>query len=177
MTRLLFLLAAAAAVAGAALLTPQGRTLIPTAQAQPARADSSARPVEASEVAELARSFAAVRGRLAQAEARADSLARIIRDRQAEADSARIEAAELSRTLSRLDDDALAPVARRLSAAAFTALYAASTPRNRTRLLGALTPTQAAVFVRHHLTPGAPAEPAAASRADAPSADSLAARP
>ena len=178
MIRTLLALALAGAALGGALLTPQGRALLPAAQAQAPPGGTAPRPVQASELAEIAGHLAAVQGRLALAEARADSLARLVHHRQAEADSARLDASALARTLVRMDDEALAAVARQLSGRAFGQLYGAATARSQTRLLSALAPSQAALFVRHHL-PGAdaPAHAADASTRPAASPDSLTAHP
>ena len=70
-----------------------------------------------------------------------------------EADAAR--ATELATTLTKLDDEALGAIVQRLDGASFVTLYRATSSRNQIRLLGALTPAQAAAFVRHQLPGGA----------------------
>ncbi|MGB3544472.1 hypothetical protein [Rubrivirga sp.] len=122
-------------------------------------ADSTAAPsvpmVEAAQVTELTAELSELQVRLADAEAQADSLRALMDARQdqqeadVEADAAR--AGELASTLAKLEGDALGAVVQRLDGQSFTQLYEATSARNRGRLLDALTPTQAAAFVRHHL--------------------------
>lgn len=82
-----------------------------------------------------------------------------LRARLAEAAAARVEAATLSATLSKLEDKALAGVLAQLDLGVLEALFAEASGRNRTRLLQALPPDFAARFV-HRLMDG-PAPPPA----------------
>ena len=140
-------------------------------------AATSAPPPSAAEVAELRAEMARLRSDLVAAEAQADSLQLLVEGRRedeavAEAD-ALAEAADLASTLAKLDEDALSGVVQRLDGRSFVRLYDAASSRNRLRLVDALTPAQAAAFVRHRLPGGAdPAHRAALldSTATAPSA-------
>ncbi|WP_420456790.1 hypothetical protein [Rubrivirga sp.] len=120
-----------------------------------APSDSSAVAAAPGEVAALSQELAQMQGQLAAAEARADSLRDVIEGRQdGEAESS-TTAAELATTVTKLDDDALGEVVQRLDGRSFVRLYQAASARNRSRLLDALTPAQAAAFVRHQLPGGA----------------------
>ena len=116
-------------------------------------------------VAPLAADLDAMRVRLAQAEARADSLRRVIDARQETTEGTRADVAELAVTVAKMEGDGLAAVVQRLDGRSFVRLYEASSGRNRGRLLGALTPAQAAAFVRHQIPGGAAAPPPAKSPA------------
>ena len=93
-------------------------------------------------VAPLAADVQEMQDRLARAEAQADSLRRVMGEHQ--------EAA----TLTRREDEALQGIVQRLDGRSFVKLYHAATSRNQGRLLGALTPAQAAAFVRTQLPGG-----------------------
>jgi len=125
----------------------------------------AAPPPEAAEVAALAAELAEVQARLGEAEARADSLRAVIGDRHVAADADEEASAEavaaLATTLTKLEEAALGEVVQRLDGRSFVRLYQATTARNRTRLLDALTPTQAAAFIRNQLPGGAPVHAAA----------------
>ena len=155
------------------------QVVIPRMNAEPAASDSTAAdsaraPVPAAQVAGLADEVADLQLRLAAAEARADSLRDVIQshrasaDDEAEADAA--TSAELASTLSKLEDEALGAVVQRLDGRSFVQLYQASSARNRARFVDALTPAQAAAFVRHHLPGGG------ARTVSLPAADSARAR-
>lgn len=141
----------------------------PDAESAP---DSSATaPVAATEVDALADELSALQRRLAEAESQADSLRRVIDARDVATSDADIEAAaadaqvttELATTLAKMDDDPLAAVVQRLDGRSFVRLYDAASARNRGRLLDALTPAQAAAFVRHRLPGSAPVHLASAA--------------
>ena len=142
-------------VGTAALLTFGPAASGPEGAASDSTAAAPRPAVDASEVAELTAQLADLQGRLEAAEARADSLRSQMAERQdrddadLEADAAR--AGELASTLAKMEDEPLGAVVQRLDGRSFTQLYQATSARNRRRLLDALTPTQAAAFVRHHL--------------------------
>ncbi len=143
-----------------------------TADASTTASDSSAAPVDPDEVAALAAELAQMQGELAAAEARADSLRAVVEGRQdGEAESS-TTAAELAATVTKLDDDALGEVVQRLDGRSFVRLYEAASARNRSRLLDALTPAQAAAFVRHQLPGGASTPLHSASTRDSSRTDS-----
>lgn len=129
------------------------------ASADSTATERAAAPVEAAEVAALTAELADVQMRLAEAEARADSLHQLVGDRRAQADAneaaSQEEIAALAGTLTKLEGEALSDVVQRLDGTSFVQLYEATSSRNRARLLDALTPTQAAAFVRHQLPGGA----------------------
>ena len=130
--------------------------------AQAAPADSA---VTRAEVGEVTSEVADVRRQLTRAEARADSLRDVIEGRALDLEAEQARAAELATTLTKLDDEALSGIVQRLDGSSFTELYRAASTRNQVRLLSALTPAQAAAFVRHQLPGGAaraPVPPAAA---------------
>lgn len=141
-------------------------------------ADSTAAPAapppSADEVAELRGQLAQMRTDLAAAEARADSLRVLVEgrheDEQALEAEAQAEASDLAATLTKLDEEALSGVVQRLDGRSFVRLYDAASARNRLRLLDALTPTQAAAFVRHRL-PGGSSGPAHTAARDTTAAD------
>lgn len=160
---LVLTLAAVVVVAGAALMTPQVRALLPRAHAPAAAPRAPAPPAAAADMGL----------RLTVSEARADSLDRILLTHATERDSALASAAELGKTLVRMDDPALSAVARRLDGRSFAQLYVAASPRNQTRLLAALAPDQAAAFVRFQLPGGPFRAPADSARS---TSDSLRAR-
>ena len=142
-----------------------------TADGLAAPSDSSAALVDPGEVTALAEELAQMRGELAAAEARADSLRDVVERRQdGEAESS-TTAAELAATVTKLEDDALGEVVQRLDGRSFVRLYEAASARNRTRLLDALTPAQDAAFVRHQLPGGASVPLHAASARDSSSTD------
>ena len=146
--------------------------LAPPADAEAAEALAEVRcDGDSTGVAPLAADLDAMRVRLAQAEARADSLRRVIDARQETAESTRADAAELAATVAKMEGEGLAAVVQRLDGRSFVRLYEASSGRNRGRLLSALTPAQAAAFVRHQLPGGAAAPPPAREQA-APAPDS-----
>lgn len=137
-----------------------------------ARADSSASaPVAAAEVDAIADELATLQRRLAEAESQADSLRRVIdardmattEDDEEAAAAATQVTAELATTLAKMEDEPLAAVVQRLDGRSFVRLYDAASARNRGRLLDALTPAQAAAFVRHRLPGGAPVHLASAA--------------
>lgn len=113
-------------------------------------------------VAPLAADVEAMQERLAIAEAQADSLRRVMSEHQETATLAQTDAAELAATLTRMEDDALKGIVQRLDGRSFVKLYTAASSRNQGRLLGALTPAQAASFVRTQL-PGGRAAPVQAA--------------
>lgn len=139
-----------------------------------AAADSTAAAtpmVEASEVADMAAELAELQDRLQEAEAQADSLRTLMAARQdeSEADEAADaqKTAELASTLTKMEPEALGPVVQQLDGRSFVQLYEATSSRNRQRLLDALTPAQAAAFVRYHLPDdGRPAHVVPVSTAD-----------
>jgi hypothetical protein len=145
-----------------------------------AAADSTAAiaapPPSAEEVSELRGQLAQMRTDLAAAEARADSLRILVEGRREDEVTleaeAQAEAADLAATLTKLDEEALSGVVQRLDGRSFVRLYDAASARNRLRLLDALTPAQAAAFVRHRLPGGGAPAHTAASRdtTDAPTA-------
>ena len=122
------------------------------------------------EVGEVAGEVADLRRQLGRAEARADSLRDVIEGRQLDDQAAGARAAELAATLTKLDDEALGGIVQRLDGGSFVKLFEAASSRNQVRLLDALTPAQAAAFVRHQL-PGGAALKAETPEADAPRAD------
>ena len=122
----------------------------------PSDSTAAAHPVEAADVAALRTQLSQLQTQLARAEARADSLHQLIEGRQSDDEEDGTQAAELATTLTKLDDDALSEVIQRLDGRTFVRLYEAASPRNRGRLLDALTPAQAAAFVRHQLPGGGP---------------------
>ncbi|WP_412061184.1 hypothetical protein [Rubrivirga sp. IMCC45206] len=132
---------------------------------------SAAGPAAADPVDALADELAVLQRRLAHAESQADSLRRVIdeRDVAVSAEDAEATAAaaqvttELATTLAKMDDDPLAAVVQRLDGRSFVRLYDAASARNRGRLLDALTPAQAAAFVRHRLPGAAPVHLASAA--------------
>lgn len=105
-------------------------------------------------VAPLAADVEAMQNRLAVAEAQADSLRRVMAEHQETATLAQTDAAELASTLTRMEDEALQGIVQRLDGRSFVKLYQAASSRNQGRLLGALTPAQAAAFVRTQLPGG-----------------------
>ena len=121
--------------------------------ASPATAASSCAPDSAS-VAPLAADLDAMQARLHAAEARGDSLRRVMDAHQETAAAARTDAAELASTLTKMEDEALRSIVQKLDGRSFVKLYAAASGRNQGRLLGALTATQAAAFVRTQLPGG-----------------------
>lgn len=130
-----------------------------------ATADSSATAAcapDSATVAPLAADVEAMQERLAVAEAQADSLRRVMSEHQETATLAQTDAAELAATLTRMEDDALKGIVQRLDGRSFVKLYTAASSRNQGRLLGALTPAQAASFVRTQL-PGGRAAPVQAA--------------
>ena len=106
-------------------------------------------------VGEIAGDVADLRRQLTRAEARADSLRDVVEGHQLDDEAAAARAAELAATLTKLDDEALGGIVQRLDGASFVALYDAAASRVQVRLLAALTPAQAAAFVRHQLPGGA----------------------
>lgn len=139
-----------------------------SAEAEAAEAVAEAR-CEPGDVAPLAADLDAVQARLVAAEARADSLSRVIAARQDTEASDQGEAADLAKTLATMEGDALEAVVQRLDGRSFVRLYEATSSRNRSRLLSALTPAQAAAFLRHQLPGGAAARPAPPDTAASPS--------
>ena len=138
-------------------------------------AEAEVRCADGGDVGTVAADLGAMRARLVRAEARADSLRRVLDRRATAADGERADAAELGATLAKLEGDDLAAVVQRLDGRSFVRLYQAASGRTRGRLLDALTPAQAAAFVRHQLPGGAAAHtaaPAAAKTAAPPAADS-----
>ena len=140
---------------------------------RPADAEAAEAEVRCADgdVGTVAADLDAMRARLVRAEARADSLRRVIDRRATAAEGGRADAAELGATLAKLEGDDLAAVVQRLDGRSFVRLYQAASGRTRSRLLDALTPAQAAAFVRHQL-PGGAAAPALAPAPAPPSADS-----
>ena len=134
-------------IAGVRMVGPR---LFPAAQAAPA--DSAT--VTPGEVGAIAGEVADLRRQLARAEASADSLREAMEARQLDEQTTQAQATELAGTLVKLGDDELAAIVQRLDGNSFVDLYTASSQRNQVRLLSALTPAQAAAFVRHQL-PGA----------------------
>ena len=122
-------------------------------------------PDAEAEVGEIAGEVADLRRQLNRAEARADSLRDLVEGRHLDDEAAAARSAELAATLSKLDDEALGAIVQRLDGASFVSLYEAAAARIQVRLLGALTPAQAATFVRHQL-PGGPARSPSAAPAD-----------
>ena len=120
-------------------------------------------------MAPLAADLDAMQARLVAAEARADSLRRVIAARHESEAADQGEAADLAKTLATMEGDDLDAVVQRLDGRSFVRLYQATSSRNRSRLLGALTPAQAAAFVRHQLPGGAAAPPAPPDTAAVPS--------
>ena len=108
-----------------------------------------------SAAASVAADLAAMQSRLDAAEARADSLRTVMDAHQETAGLAQADAAELAATLTRMEDEALRGIVQRLDGRSFVKLYTAASSRNQSRLLGALTPAQAAAFVRTQLPGGA----------------------
>ncbi len=126
-----------------------------TAAAAPAgRAAADSLAADSTDVAGIADELAQMQHRLAEAEARADSLRRVMDERQESEASAGTDAAELAATLTKMEDESLSAIVQRLDGRSFVKLYDAASSRNRGRLLDALTPTQAAAFVRHQLPGG-----------------------
>ncbi|GAB5537432.1 MAG: hypothetical protein Rubg2KO_36810 [Rubricoccaceae bacterium] len=117
-------------------------------------------PPDSATVAPLVADVEALQMRLASAEAQADSLRRVMAEHQETAARAQTSAAELAATLTKMEDEALGGVVQRLDGRSFVKLYSASTSRNQGRLLGALTPAQAAAFVRSQLPGGRPLQSA-----------------
>lgn len=107
----------------------------------------------------------ALAGRLAEAEAAADSLRQLLDQQSALADQVRSDAGELATTVTKMEDAELEAVVQRLDGRSFVQLYEAASARNQVRLLGALNAEQAASFIRHQL-PGGPARARAVARAD-----------
>lgn len=103
--------------------------------------------------------------RLAAAEGQADSLRAQLAVHQEESEARTQSASGLASTLSKLEDDALSDVIQKLDGRSFVQLYEAASARNQARLLAALTPDQAASFVRYQL-PGGPARARAATVSD-----------
>lgn len=134
-----------------------------------AEADTTARPPDAGEVSDLATELEQMQAELAAAELRADSLRQVIEGREEGEAESETTAAELAATVTKLEDEALGEVVQRLDGRSFVRLYEAASARNRTRLLDALTPAQAAAFVRHQLPGGAAAPLHAASDRDSSS--------
>jgi hypothetical protein len=124
----------------------------------------------------LAEDMAALNERLSAAEARADSLRRLLDDQRATYEASTSEAADLAKTLVALEQADLESVVQQLDGRSFVQLYEASTNRNRGRLLDALTPAQAAAFVRHQLPGGGARAPRAAPRPAASDSSSAPAR-
>ena len=120
--------------------------------AQAATADST---VTRAEVGAVTSEVADLRRQLDRAEGRADSLRDVVEGRTLDLEAEAARAAELAATLTKLDDEALAAIVQRLDGSSFTELYRAASTRNQVRLLDALTPAQAAAFVRHQLPGGA----------------------
>lgn len=139
------------------------------AEPEPTEAVADAVAADPDEVAGLAAELAEMQGQLAAAESRADSLRTVIENRQDQEAASTTTAAELATTVTKLDDDALGEVVQRLDGRSFVRLYQAASSRNRTRLLDALTPAQAAAFVRHQLPGGASAPLHTASASDSSS--------
>lgn len=129
-----------------------------------------------SAAADLAATLEAMQSRLAAAEGRADSLRSVMNAHQSDAALAQTDVAELAATLTRMEDDALRNIVQRLDGRSFVKLYAAATTRNQGRLLGALTPAQAASFVRSRLPGGSgtPTRTASAQSGRGPARDSTA---
>ena len=129
-------------------------SLVPADSAQA----SGTPPPSADDVAGLRAEMGRLEAELVAADARADSLRHLAEGRradvEADAEAAQAAAAELAGTLVKLDDDALGAIVQRLDGPSFVALYEASSSRNRIRLMDALTPAQAAAFVRHQLPGG-----------------------
>lgn len=128
-----------------------------TVEASGAPADSTTArnaAADSADVEGLADELAQMQHRLAEAEARADSLRRVMAERQEADETAETSAAELATTLTKMEDESLAAIVQRLDGRSFVKLYEAASSRNRGRLLDALTPTQAAAFVRHQLPGG-----------------------
>ncbi len=127
------------------------------------------------EIGEVAGEVADLRRQLGRAEARADSLRDVVGGRQLDDEAASARAAELAATLTKLDDDALGGIVQRLDGGSFVKLFEAASSRNQVRLLDALTPAQAAAFVRHQL-PGGAALKTEPPKPDAPNAPKTAAQ-
>ena len=132
-------------------------------------AETAACEPDSATVAPLAADVHDMQTRLAMAEAQADSLRRVMGEHQETATLAQTDAAELAATLTRMEDDALQGIVQRLDGRSFVKLYSAASSRNQGRLLGALTPAQAAAFVRTQLPGGRSAPVQAASNRTAPS--------
>lgn len=105
-------------------------------------------------LAPLADEVEALTARLADAEATADSLRHLLDAQGAAAEAARSDAAELASTLTKMEDANLESVVQRLDGRSFVQLYRAASSRNQVRLMGSLTPEQAASFIRHQLPGG-----------------------
>lgn len=116
--------------------------------------DSTACAPDSATVAPLVADVGDMQARLDAAEAQADSLRRVMKEHQEAAALAQTDAAELAATLTRMEEEALRGIVQRLDGRSFVKLYGASTSRNQGRLLGALTPEQAASFVRSQLPGG-----------------------
>ena len=77
-------------------------------------------------------------------------------------ESMQVQTEELSKTLTKMEDKELSAIVQQLNPEVLASLYEQASGRNRTRLLQALSPGQAAQFV-HRLTGApAPADPGAA---------------
>lgn len=111
-------------------------------------------PADSATVAPLAADMEAMQNRLAVAEAQADSLRRVMAEHQQTVALAQTDTAELAATLTRMEDEALREIVQRLDGRSFVKLYHAASSRNQGRLLSALTPAQAAAFVRTQLPGG-----------------------
>lgn len=147
------------------------RVVVPRVMAHRAAEAAADSAAEAADLAPLAEAVENVDARLEAAQEQADSLRHVVDGHEAEYADAEADAAALATTLTRLEDDALGAIVQRLDGHSFTKLYDAATPRNRSRLLDALTPDQAASFIRHRLPGSGPppvmpasAPPAAAAR-------------
>lgn len=125
---------------------------VPEAAADAAPAADSAEVLVA--LAPLANEVEALTARLADAEATADSLRLLLDAQSAAADAARSDATELAATLTKMEDANLESVVQRLDGRSFVQLYRAASSRNQVRLMGSLTPEQAASFIRHQLPGG-----------------------
>jgi hypothetical protein len=158
--------------AGAKGLVPGLAATAPLADSTATAPDSLAVPVD---VGPLQADLARLRSRLQTAEDRADSLRVVVEGHRATAEAGRSDAADLAKTLTKMEDEDLGAVVQRLDGRSFVRLYEAASSRNRARLLNALAPDQAAAFVRHQLPGGAASGPP--TRPAAAPADSAASTP
>ncbi|MEM6285869.1 MAG: hypothetical protein AAF845_01800 [Bacteroidota bacterium] len=106
-------------------------------------------------LAPLADEMEALSARLAVAEAAADSLRQLLDDHRTLTEDAQVDAAALATTLTKMEDADLEAVVQRLDGRSFVQLYEAASSRNQVRLMGSLTPEQAASFIRVQLPGGA----------------------